>query len=57
MFTNLLYTNADWALTVVRLILGVILFAHGAQKLLGWFGGPGLTQSLQAFASLKIPAR
>jgi len=30
-------------LLVLRLVLGSFLFGHGAQKLFGWFGGPGLT--------------
>jgi putative oxidoreductase len=33
---------SDFALLLVRLILAVVFFAHGAQKVLGWFGGPGL---------------
>ena len=32
----------DVALLVVRIIVGVIFVAHGAQKLFGAFGGPGL---------------
>jgi putative oxidoreductase len=57
MLVELFYTNTDWVLTAVRIVLGVILFAHGAQKLLGWFEGPGLTRSLQTFADvLRIPA-
>jgi putative oxidoreductase len=32
----------DWALLSVRVVVGVILMAHGAQKLFGAFGGPGL---------------
>jgi putative oxidoreductase len=32
----------DWALLVIRIIVGVIFIAHGAQKLFGAFGGPGL---------------
>jgi len=57
MFIDFLHTNADWVLTVVRIVLGIILFAHGAQKLLGWYGGPGLARSMETFVDLlKIPA-
>jgi len=34
-------TNENTAATIIRIVLGVILFPHGAQKLLGWFGGYG----------------
>lgn len=32
----------DIALLILRLVIGASLAAHGAQKLFGWFGGPGL---------------
>jgi len=32
----------DWALLVARVAVGVVFMAHGAQKLFGAFGGPGL---------------
>jgi putative oxidoreductase len=57
MLTWLTETDGDWVLTMVRVILGVVLFAHGAQKLLGWFGGPGLSATLKMFRDqLRIPA-
>jgi putative oxidoreductase len=57
MFTWVTDTNGDWVLMIVRVVLGVVLFAHGAQKLLGWFGGPGLRATLSTFRDqLGIPA-
>jgi putative oxidoreductase len=32
-----------WALLAVRVVVGIILMAHGAQKVFGAFGGPGLS--------------
>jgi putative oxidoreductase len=39
---KLLNTNGEnWSALVARLVLGATVFAHGAQKLFGWFGGYG----------------
>jgi putative oxidoreductase len=57
MLTWLVETDGEWVLLLVRVVLGVVMFAHGAQKLLGWFGGPGLGATLQVFRDqLRIPA-
>jgi putative oxidoreductase len=42
----------DLGLLVARLVLGPLMAAHGAQKLLGWFGGHGLSGTSGFFESL-----
>ena len=39
-------TNESNAATVLRIVLGLILFPHGAQKMLGWFGGYGFNGTM-----------
>ena len=56
MFQKLLQTQSEYTLTFARVILGVVFFAHGAQKLLGWFGGFGFTATLGAFTKMGMPA-
>lgn len=53
---RILATDNSAAGLVARLALGVVIFPHGAQKALGWFGGGGFEASMQGFASLGIPA-
>src|SRR3989338_975175 len=33
---------AQWASLILRVVVGIVFFAHGGQKLLGWFGGSGI---------------
>ena len=40
-------TSVDWALLTVRVAAGIIFAAHGAQKVFGAFGGPGLAGTVQ----------
>src|SRR5712692_3116125 len=57
MFRKLIATDNDIATTILRLVLGVIFFAHGAQKMFGWFGGYGFTGTMGFFTGvLHIPA-
>jgi putative oxidoreductase len=51
----ILATNASWTNVILRLVLGVVIFPHGAQKLFGWFGGYGLSGTLAGFSSMGIP--
>jgi len=53
---RLLATSNSIPLAIVRLALGIVFFAHGAQKLLGWFGGPGFQGTMGYFQSSGIPA-
>ena len=57
MFRKLISTSDDYTYTMVRLVLGVVFFAHGAQKMLGWFGGYGFSGTMNFFTQMMhIPA-
>jgi putative oxidoreductase len=45
----------DTGLLLIRLALGAVFVVHGAQKLFGLFGGPGLEGTAKAFDTLDIP--
>ena len=45
----LFQTNASFSYWVPRVILGCVMFPHGAQKLFGWFGGFGFTNTMIYF--------
>jgi len=48
-------TYASWSHLIVRVGLGVVFFAHGAQKTFGWFGGHGLSATIGGFRQMNIP--
>ena len=57
MLERLLNTPEDPVLTIVRVVLGIVMFAHGAQKMLGWFGGYGCHGTMGFFhEQLRIPS-
>ena len=57
MFQRLIGTANNHTVMIVRLVLGVIFFAHGAQKMLGWFGGYGYHETMGFFThQMGIPA-
>jgi len=49
-------TDKSFAETVLRVMLGAVMFPHGAQKLLGWFGGRGFEATITGFTGrMHIP--
>src|ERR1700691_3272936 len=56
MLKRLMNTSNDLALTILRLVLGIVFFAHGAQKMLGWYGGYGFHGTMGFFTQQGIPA-
>ncbi len=56
MFHKLVNTHESTGLTILRLVLGVVFFAHGAQKMLGWFGGYGFHGTMGAFTHMGMPS-
>src|SRR5258708_37388858 len=58
LFRRLLVSEGAWGATVARVALGGVMIPHGAQKLLGWFGGYGFQPTmgfLTAQAGLPHP--
>src|SRR3984957_2088580 len=50
-------TEYSLATTILRLTLGAVFFVHGAQKMLGWFGGFGFQGTMGFFTNLMhVPA-
>ena len=50
-------TTDSFAPTLARLSLGIVMFPHGAQKVLGWFGGYGFSGTMGFFTQqMHIPA-
>lgn len=53
---KILNSNNDWTGLIIRLTLGLILFPHGAQKMLGIFGGYGFNGTMGFFTgTLHLP--
>jgi putative oxidoreductase len=42
-------TDKSFSTTILRVMLGVVMFPHGTQKLLGWFGGRGYEATVKGF--------
>lgn len=56
MIRNLLRTPDDKVLTLLRIVLAIVVFPHGAQKMLGWYGGFGPAGTLGFLTSqMHIP--
>src|SRR5580692_12446380 len=57
MIGKIVSTDDSIATAILRLALGVTFFAHGAQKMLGWFGGFGFSGTMGFFTGMMhIPA-
>jgi putative oxidoreductase len=52
----LLQTDSGVVGLALRITLAVVMFPHGAQKVLGWFGGHGFRGTMKYFTDSGIPA-
>ena len=49
-------TEDDTALLILRVLLGIVFFPHGMQKVFGWFGGMGFSATMEGFTvKMGIP--
>ena len=53
---RLLKTDSDTGVLIARVTLAMVFIPHGAQKLLGLFGGQGFTGTMNMFTSTGLPA-
>src|SRR3989454_7567215 len=54
---TLFQTDEAWSSLILRVMLGIVMLPHGAQKLLGWFGGFGFAGTMGFFTQqMHIPA-
>ncbi|MEO9484010.1 MAG: DoxX family protein [Ekhidna sp.] len=51
MINRILNTESNWGSLSARLTLGIVLFPHGAQKMLGLFGGYGFEGTIDVFTN------
>ena len=51
---NVSITSLSLGLLVLRIVVGLTIGAHGAQKLLGWFGGGGFAGTLKMQEHLRL---
>jgi len=53
---SLFQTDDTWTGFILRLTLGLVMFPHGAQKLLGWYGGFGFSGTMGFFTeTMHLP--
>ena len=53
---QLFQTDDSWTGLILRLTLGLVMFPHGAQKLLGWYGGFGFSGTMGFFTeTMHLP--
>jgi len=54
---TLFQTDEAWSSFILRVMLGLVMFPHGAQKMLGWYGGFGFGGTMGFFTEqMHLPA-
>ncbi|WP_413291619.1 DoxX family protein [Bdellovibrio sp. HCB337] len=56
MLKKIMRTDWDMSLLILRVVLGLVMFPHGAQKMLGWWGGGGFSGTVGFFGTMGVPA-
>ncbi len=56
MVSSIFRTSDDLGAFIARIALGIVILPHGLQKLLGLFGGPGFSGTVDYFVSSGLPA-